>query len=225
MKWSQFAHSTSFFVLFCAVYFSSEADDDHGNSTADTTSSEKSEAALEACPDNKPVHKWPIRPGVHVHVNGLHMLNNSRSSGEISGFTYGARNNSSVASDSASEKDRAVEESEVEKCTVARGTSTTNDIMTSQQQQQQNETMPASTSTKNTTMAACAETIHNNSNNALLFFCIRLSPNIYILFPCISHKVQKAQSNSYPKFQIILFKTATAKKDFLFGAEKQKNTN
>ena len=28
----------------------------------------------------KPVHKWPIRPGVHVHVNGLHPLNKSGSS-------------------------------------------------------------------------------------------------------------------------------------------------
>merc|ERR1719204_3010196 len=28
----------------------------------------------------KPVHKWQIRPGVHVHVNGLHPLNKSGSS-------------------------------------------------------------------------------------------------------------------------------------------------
>ena len=53
-------------------------------------------------------HKWPIRPGVHVHVNGLHTLNNSGgaadSSGsahnmipadKITGFSYGARNSGS----------------------------------------------------------------------------------------------------------------------------------
>ena len=63
----------------------------------------------------KPVqHKWPIRPGVHVHVNGLHTLNNSgnattsSSSGptmvpaeKITGFSYGARNSNSGSGSSA----------------------------------------------------------------------------------------------------------------------------
>ena len=34
----------------------------------------------------KPVqHKWPIRPGVHVHVNGLHTLNNSGNTSSTGG--------------------------------------------------------------------------------------------------------------------------------------------
>ena len=53
------------------------------------------------------MHKWPIRPGVHVHVNGLHVLNSSSGSTEITGFSYGARAHS-----------------ETEKSTMARGTST-----------------------------------------------------------------------------------------------------
>ena len=142
---------------------------DHGNSTADTTSSEKSETTLEATStSDKPVHKWPIRPGVHVHVNGLHMLNNSSTSGEISGFTYGARNNSSVASDTASEKDRGVDESEMEKSTVARGVSTHNDM-----------THPQSDQKK----TLVSEAIHNNSNAFIyLFFFLFLHDFLCLTF-------------------------------------------
>ena len=57
---------------------------------------------------NKPVHKWPIRPGVHVHVNGLHTLGGASTGAggsapvpDISGFSYGAKNTGS-GSDSAS---------------------------------------------------------------------------------------------------------------------------
>jgi hypothetical protein len=63
----------------------------------------------------KPVqHKWPIRPGVHVHVNGLHTLNNSGNTvntggagptivpaEKITGFSYGARNSNSGSGSSA----------------------------------------------------------------------------------------------------------------------------
>ena len=184
---SKNAHGYIFcFMLY--IYFSSEADDDHGNSTADTTSSEKSEAIMEATAasnnstttTDKPVHKWPIRPGVHVHVNGLHMLNNSSTSGEISGFTYGARNNSSVASDTASEKDRGVDEvtcpdggvnqcSDSASATTAaavanRGTST-NDIIASSNHQK-DQTNHQQAASKN---AMTSEAIHNNSNTHSLF--------------------------------------------------------
>ena len=54
------------------------------------------------------VHKWPLRPGVHVHVNGLNTLTggqDSKVNHQISGFTYGAktsRSSSSSGSDWAS---------------------------------------------------------------------------------------------------------------------------
>ena len=174
------------YVMYIYVYFSSEADDDHGNSTADTTSSEKSEALMEAAQattaasannsTDKPVHKWPIRPGVHVHVNGLHMLNNSSTSGEqISGFTYGTKNNSSVcaSSDTASEKDRGVDEvacSGVNQCsdtgtgTVANRGTSTNDIITSNHHKDSTNHQQAAS--KN---AMTSEAIHNNSNTHSLF--------------------------------------------------------
>ena len=175
------------YVMYIYVYFSSEADDDHGNSTADTTSSEKSEALMEAAQattaiasannsTDKPVHKWPIRPGVHVHVNGLHMLNNSSTSGEqISGFTYGTKNNSSVcaSSDTASEKDRGVDEvacSGVNQCsetgtgTVANRGTSTNDIITSNHQKDSTNHQQAAS--KN---AMTSEAIHNNSNTYFYF--------------------------------------------------------
>ena len=169
------AHRAVLLYFLVFAFFSSDGDDDNGNSTADTTSSEKSDlaAASEAAnaltapaassaDGGKPVHKWPIRPGVHVHVNGLHMLNNSTTSGEISGFTYGARNNSSVASDTASEKDRGVEESEIEKTTVARGTSTSD-------MGPQDDPMASTMASTKKTIAS--ETAHNNSN-VLIFFLI-----------------------------------------------------
>ena len=176
---SKNAHGYIFFFMLY-IYFSSEADDDHGNSTADTTSSEKSEAIMEATAasnnstttTDKPVHKWPIRPGVHVHVNGLHMLNNSSTSGEISGFTYGARNNSSVASDTASEKDRGVDEVAcgVNQCsdaasTVANRGTSTNDI-TSNHQKEISTNHQQAASSKN---AMTSEAIHNNSNTHFIF--------------------------------------------------------
>ena len=54
------------------------------------------------------MHKWPLRPGVHVHVNGLNTLTggqDSKINHQISGFTYGAktsRSSSSSGSDWAS---------------------------------------------------------------------------------------------------------------------------
>lgn len=98
--------------------------------------------ASTASDKDKPVHKWPIRPGVHVHVNGLHVLNNSNASEtKISGFSYGARNNSTTASDTNLDKDRTgldglqqLEDETSRNNTVARGTSTS-DMM------RHNETM------------------------------------------------------------------------------------
>ena len=54
-----------------------------------------------------PVHKWPLRPGVHVHVNGLNTLTGSTTklNHPINGFSYGAktsRSSSSSGSDWAS---------------------------------------------------------------------------------------------------------------------------
>jgi len=56
----------------------------------------------------QPVHKWPLRPGVHVHVNGLNTLTggtNAKINHQINGFSYGAktsRSSSSSGSDWAS---------------------------------------------------------------------------------------------------------------------------
>ena len=96
----------------------------------------------------KPVHKWPIRPGVHVHVNGLHTLGGistvaggSIKNPDISGFSYGAKNSASCSgSDSASNtsqndpanptsepdggSDPVPEHDEEEPSKMARGTST-----------------------------------------------------------------------------------------------------
>ena len=54
-----------------------------------------------------PVHKWPLRPGVHVHVNGLNTLTgtSAKLNHQINGFSYGAktsRSSSSSGSDWAS---------------------------------------------------------------------------------------------------------------------------
>ena len=103
------------------------------------------------------MHKWPIRPGVHVHVNGLHVLNNSSSaSGEITGFSYGARNSSENHSPAVAEKSGSVEDVAASKntTTVARGTSTS-DMM------RHNETMAAASN--NNGAVASAEAV-NNSN-------------------------------------------------------------
>ena len=135
----------------------------------------------------KPVHKWPIRPGVHVHVNGLHVLNNSNASEtKISGFSYGARNNSTTASDS--DKDRAdlledgghghgdqTRAATSTASTVARGTSTS-DMMRCHN----NETIASAASAASNNngghgMASPKETtIVNNSNSFEFAFCIEL---------------------------------------------------
>ena len=146
----------------------------------------------------KPVHKWPIRPGVHVHVNGLHVLNNSNASEtKISGFSYGARNNSTTASDGCSDgkADRAdlLEDgghgdqtrTTSTTATVARGTSTS-DMMRSH-----NETMAsaaseaasvaASNNNRGHTMASPKETTVVNNSNSFEF--------------CILHRVGKEKSS------------------------------
>ncbi|XP_065562718.1 hemicentin-1-like isoform X3 [Artemia franciscana] len=46
-------------------------------------------------------HKWPVKPGVHVHVNGLHTLGTSN---PVSGFTYGAASSSDSGSEKGSRK-------------------------------------------------------------------------------------------------------------------------
>ena len=68
-------------------------------------------------PPSQPVHKWPLRPGVHVHVNGLNTLTGGPSGGvpvaaattngklnhQISGFSYGATKSSRSSSSSGSD--------------------------------------------------------------------------------------------------------------------------
>ena len=80
----------------------------------------------------KPVHKWPIRPGVHVHVNGLHTLGGISTVNvaptDISGFSYGAKNSTGGSGSETSHNDSgnpiptSGDDSEPEK--LAKGTCT-----------------------------------------------------------------------------------------------------
>ncbi len=74
---------------------------------------EKVEPVDNGLESSKPVHKWPIRPGVHVHVNGLHTLGGITSVGiaqtpDLAGFSYGAKNSagSGGGSDSGSNSNK-----------------------------------------------------------------------------------------------------------------------
>ena len=66
----------------------------------------------------KPVHKWPIRPGVHVHVNGLHPLNKSGARSPVGSDDCGG--SGPPPSSSSSSKAASLNRS------VNRGTSTDN---------------------------------------------------------------------------------------------------
>ena len=135
----------------------------------------------------KPVqHKWPIRPGVHVHVNGLHTLNNSGSTGspggtgptmvpaeKITGFSYGARNSgsgssagsSTVNSDNMSNAGSSTTGNEdviptKQKEVMARGTSTERNMPPLSETVAASSTKFSSTNQNSNTMCG-----HSNSNN------------------------------------------------------------
>ena len=101
-------------------YFSSEGGTSRtssgGSRTGNMHGQNNDESVANTSTDKPVQHKWPIRPGVHVHVNGLHTLNNSNNTSsssngagpkpadpgnKISGFTYGARNSNSGSGSSA----------------------------------------------------------------------------------------------------------------------------
>ena len=134
----------------------------------------------------KPVqHKWPIRPGVHVHVNGLHTLNNSgnttTASGsgptmvpaeKISGFTYGARNSNSGSGSSAGSSTANCDEiSNAGSSTTGNEDMITNpsainmnhkEVMTRGTSTERN--VPAALEDRDTRPAQFSETNHNISN-------------------------------------------------------------
>ena len=60
----------------------------------------KEEVTTSLAPGPQPVHKWPLRPGVHVHVNGLTTLTGSdnKINHQINGFSYGAKTSRSSSS-------------------------------------------------------------------------------------------------------------------------------
>ena len=60
----------------------------------------KEETTTSLVPGSQPVHKWPLRPGVHVHVNGLTTLTGSdnKINHQINGFSYGAKTSRSSSS-------------------------------------------------------------------------------------------------------------------------------
>jgi hypothetical protein len=60
----------------------------------------KDEATTSLAPGPQPIHKWPLRPGVHVHVNGLTTLTGSdnKINHQINGFSYGAKTSRSSSS-------------------------------------------------------------------------------------------------------------------------------
>ena len=99
------------------------------------------------------MHKWPIRPGVHVHVNGLHVLNSSSGSTEITGFSYGARAHT-----------------ETEKSTMARGTST-------------HDMCHNETSTTTTTLSQPPNEAVNNSNTLIFLLLVLLAILLILCLP------------------------------------------
>lgn len=139
-------------------------------------------AGTSASDKDKPVHKWPIRPGVHVHVNGLHVLNNSNASEtKISGFSYGARNNSTTASDTNLDKDRTgleqLEDETSRNNTVARGTSTSDMMRHNETMAAQNNSAGGQGTSQSHAVASAALTAEtglvNNSNS--FEFCMYYS--------------------------------------------------
>jgi len=98
-------------------YFSSEGGTSRtssGGSRAGNMNNQNDDSVANISSEKPVQHKWPIRPGVHVHVNGLHTLNNSVNTGntggagptnvpaeKITGFSYGARNSNSGSGSSA----------------------------------------------------------------------------------------------------------------------------
>ena len=130
-----------------------------------TESAEDAGSKLESS-GSKPVHKWPIRPGVHVHVNGLHALGGiaAVSGGgnvaptDISGFSFGAKNstgssgsdsspNQTGNSDSESKDDSGVDK-------VAKGTSTDTKEEERKDSQPVNGSNASSPNTEDTTKSA-----------------------------------------------------------------------
>jgi len=63
-----------------------------GSSPAGTTPSSATSSAVQP--------KWPIKPGVHLHVNGLHSL--GKSVKPINGFSYGTKHSTSTLPHNAS---------------------------------------------------------------------------------------------------------------------------
>ena len=69
---------------------SSSSSGDTNSTTTDSSESKPHGAAAAASADGKSRHKWPLRPGVHVHVNGLHaMHNNNNGKGDADGAAGG----------------------------------------------------------------------------------------------------------------------------------------
>ena len=138
--------------------------------------------------ETKPVHKWPIRPGVHVHVNGLHVLNNSNPSEttKISGFSYGARNNSTTASDTNLDKsgqDQTGSDETSRTNTVARGTSTS-DMMI-----RHNETMAGNSNNNNAAPSSGGQSSSNHapSNATDASGLINNSNHFFVTFFFVLH--------------------------------------
>jgi len=70
----------------------------NGNGVTGGESSGGAAAAAGTSSDDPPPQqttpKWPIKPGVHLHVNGLHSL--GKSAKPINGFSYGTKPSSST---------------------------------------------------------------------------------------------------------------------------------
>jgi hypothetical protein len=141
------------FVFF--VFFALCSTQDQPQQTMTTQKPEKPENSENGkTSGSKPVHKWPIRPGVHVHVNGLHALGGistvNAAPTDISGFSYGAKNSTGGSGSETSHNDsgnpipNSGDDSEPEK--VAKGTCTD--------------------STESVNKEKAGQNINNNNNNA-----------------------------------------------------------
>jgi len=66
----------------------------NGNGTILTATSQTQLSSNGGSSDSGTEPKWPIKPGVHLHVNGLHSL--GKCAKPINGFSYGTKNSTST---------------------------------------------------------------------------------------------------------------------------------
>ena len=154
----------------------SSTQDPPKQTTEKTEKSEETESSRLDDSGSKPVHKWPIRPGVHVHVNGLHALGGiaTVAGGSVApGFSYGAKNSTGSSGSETSQNDSGnpvpepvsepVPKDESGNDKVAKGTSTDSSQILNNNSAMNNNTIH---SPNNTHGNSPNNNSKNNSSNA-----------------------------------------------------------